>query len=88
MATKVYVINDPTAIEYLQNDDLEGFKSYLSENEYLDFGDPITFDTEAEALAFCAGLGYDQPDHGTVDFYPLRSSESADIPFIEAIENL
>ncbi len=87
MATKVYVINDPTAIEYIQNDDLGGFKSYLDEDEYLDFGDPISFDTEAEVLAFGAGLGYDHPEHGPVESYPLRSLESADMPFIEAFEN-
>ncbi len=43
MYTKVYVVTDQTAIEYLQNDDLEGFKQYLSEDETLDFGDPIYF---------------------------------------------
>ncbi len=46
MYTKVYVVTDQTAIEYLQNDDLEGFKQYLSEDETLDFGDPIYFSGE------------------------------------------
>ncbi len=43
MYTKVYVVTDQTAIEYLQNDDLEGFKQYLSEDETLEFGGPHLF---------------------------------------------
>lgn len=87
MSIKVYVVNDPTAIEYLQNEDLEGFKEYLSEEEYLDFGEPQYFDTEAEALAFCSGIGFGIDDRATVERYPLRSCETVDVPFIEAIEN-
>lgn len=87
MSIKVYVVNDPTAIEYLQNEDLEGFKEYLSKEEYLDFGEPQYFDTEAEALAFCSGIGFGIDDRATVERYPLRSCETVDVPFIEAIEN-
>lgn len=86
MNTKVYIITDKNAIEYLQNDDLKGFKQYLAEDEYLDFGNPQSFMSEEEALAYCAGLGYSKSDHGVVDTYPLRSCEEADRPFIEAIE--
>ncbi len=88
MYTKVYVVTDQTAIEYLQNDDLEGFKQYLSEDETLDFGDPISFSGAEEALSFCAGLAYGKSDHGPVDTYPLRSCEESDIAYIEAIEML
>ena len=53
----------------------------------LDFGEPEVFDTEAEALAFCSGIGYGANECATPDRYPLRSCEPVDLPFIEAIEN-
>ncbi|MBD5420062.1 MAG: DUF5053 domain-containing protein [Bacteroides sp.] len=87
MAIKVYVIEDRIAIDYIQNDDLEGFKDYIASDLTLDFGEPAYFDTEAEALAFCAGLGYGQDERGIPDRYPLRSSEESDQPFIKSIES-
>ena len=87
MSIKVYVIDDPEAIFFFQNDDVEGFKQFLANDDGLDFGEPEFFDTEIEALAFCAGIGYGVIERATVDRYPLRSCESCDIPFIEAIEN-
>lgn len=55
---QVYVVTDATAIQFIEDNDIEGFKEYLAEEEHLYFGEPETFDTEAEALAFCAGIGY------------------------------
>lgn len=86
MSIKVYVIEDSNLIEFLQNDDLEGFKVYLNEDETLYIPDPEYFDSEAEALAFCSGIGYGADERGTVEKYPLRSCESCDLPYIEAIE--
>lgn len=87
MSIKVYVINDSNLIELLQNDDLEGFKEYLNDDDTLYFPDPEYFDSEAEALAFCAGIGYGTDERGAVEKYPLRSCEPVDLPYIEAIEN-
>lgn len=87
MAIKVYVIDDRTAIDLIQNEDLDGFKEYLAEDDFMIFDEPECFDTEREALAFCAGIGYGLDERAPVDRYPLRSCEEADIPFIEAIEN-
>lgn len=87
MSIKVYVVKDPLAIEYFQNDDIEGFKEYLASDDMLDFPDPVCFDTEAEALAFCSGIGYGMNERDTPNQYPLRSCEETDYPFIEAIEN-
>ena len=87
MSAKVYVIKDHTAIDFIENNDIDGFKQYLSDEEYLMFDEPIQFETESEALAFCAGLGYDVDDHLPVMKFPLRSFEEYDQPFIEAIEN-
>ncbi len=87
MKTKVYVISDPLAINFLIDDDIDGFKEYLESDEFLDFGEPEIFDTEAQALAFCEGLGYGTNERAVPDRYPLRSCEPADAPFIEAIEN-
>lgn len=86
MSVKVYVVNDPLTISFLVNDDIDGFKEYLESDEFLDFGEPEVFDTEAQAFAFCAGLGYGAYERATPDRYPLRSFEEADCPFIEAIE--
>ena len=86
MSIKVYVVEDTEAIDFIQNNDLDGFKAYLAEDETLDFGAPECFDTEAEALAFCAGIGYGMDERAPVERYPLRSCEPDDVPFIEAIE--
>lgn len=86
MPIKVYVIKDRTAIDFIQDNDIDGFKQYLSEEEYLMFDEPIEFGTETEALAFCAGLGYGVDDTLPVAKFPLRSFEVYDQPFIKAIE--
>ena len=86
MSIKVYIVEDATAIELIQNNDLDGFKAYLAEDDTLYFGEPECFDTEAEALAFCAGIGHGMDERATVERYPLRSCEPDDVPFIEAIE--
>ena len=87
MAVKVYVISDSLAINCLVDADIDGFKEYLESDEYLNFGEPEVFETEEQALAFCAGLGFGAEESTTPDRYPLRSCEEADLPFIEAIEN-
>ena len=87
MSVKVYVITDPTSIEFLENNDVEGFKNYIGVDEYLTFDEPVEFETEQEALCFCSGLGYGVDERGPVEKFPLRSFEEYDQPFIEVIEN-
>ena len=87
MAIKVYVITDSEAIQYFLNDDIDGFKEYLASDDMLDFPTPEYFDTEAEALAFCTGIGYGTNERATPERYPLRSCEEVDQPFIAALEN-
>lgn len=87
MSIKIYVLTDPILIDFAQDGDIEGFKEYLDSNGTIYFNDPETFDTEAEALAYCAGIGYGKYERAPVERYPLRSSEPADLPFIEAIES-
>ncbi len=62
MSIKVYVVEDATAIDFLQNNDLDGFKAYLDESkenvDHVHFDEPSCFDSEAEALAFCVGIGH------------------------------
>lgn len=87
MAVKVYVISDPLAINFLVDDDIDGFKEYLESDEYLDFSASEIFETEEQAFAFCGGIGYDADESTTPERYPLRSCEESDLPFIEAIEN-
>lgn len=86
MAIKVYVVFDSEAINFMVENDIDGFKNYLAEEEYLDFGNPVVFDTESEALAFCAGLGYGADERAIPTTYPLRSFEEVDQPFIAEIE--
>ncbi len=87
MSAKIYVIKDCTAIDLIENNDVDGFRNYLAEDEFLIFDDPVEFETEQEALAFCAGFGYGVDDRFPVAKFPLRSFEEYDMPFIEAIEN-
>ena len=87
MDIKVYVITDQTAIDLITDNDLNGFKTYLAEEDTIYFPDPEIFAYEEEALAFCAGIGYGIDDRAPIDRYPLRSCEPTDMPFIEAIEN-
>ena len=87
MDIKVYVITDQTAIDLLTNDDLDGFKAYLAEDDTLYFPEPETFATEEQALAFCSGIGYGIDERAPIERYPLRSCEPTDVTFIELIEN-
>lgn len=87
MSVKVYVLTDPILIDFAQDGDIEGFKEYLDSDDTIYFNDPETFDTEAEALAYCAGIGYGIDDHNSKRRFPVRNSEELDLPFIEAIEN-
>lgn len=87
MSVKVYVVDDPILISFIEDDDLEGFKEYLDSDDTLLFGEPETFETEAELIAFCSGIGFDIDECAPVERYPLRSCEEYDQPFIEAIEN-
>lgn len=85
MITQVYIISDPTAIEFLQKDDIEGFKQYLSEDKTLHFDKPQNFYSEEEALAFCAGLTYGKDDNHPVKHYPLVSCKQSDSEYIDAV---
>ncbi|MDE5845701.1 MAG: DUF5053 domain-containing protein [Muribaculaceae bacterium] len=91
MSIKVYVVDAPTLIDFIQESDIDGFRSYLDESKEEDnfilFGESECFDTEAEALAFCSGIGYGLDERSPIERYPLRSCEEADRPFIAAIEN-
>ena len=87
MSVKVYVVKDPLAIDFIVDNDIDGFKELLDSDDTLMFGEPETFETEAEALAFCSGIGHGIAERAPVERFPLRSSEPEDLPFIEAIEN-
>lgn len=87
MSVKVYVVDEPMLISFIEDGDLEGFKEYLDSDDTIIFSEPETFDTEEQALAFCSGIGYGLDERAPVERFPLRSSEEDDLPFIEAIEN-
>lgn len=87
MDIKVYVITDQTAIDLITDNDIDGFKAYLAEEDTLYFPEPETFASEEEALAFCSGIGYGIDERAPIERLPLRSCEPADVPFIELIEN-
>ena len=86
MSVKVYVVSEPLAIDFIVDDDIDGFKELLDSDDTLYFPEPEIFDTEEKALAFCAGLGYGKDERAMPDRYPLRSCEPADVPFIELID--
>lgn len=87
MEYKVYVIKERAVIDLLVDDDLEGFKELLKEDDTLLFDEPVEFSSEKEALAFCAGLGYGTDERNPVEIYPLRSFEPVDKPYIDLINN-
>lgn len=91
MSIKVYVVTEPALVDFIMDNDIDGFKAYLDESkendDFIIFDEPECFDTEAEALAFCGGIGYGSNERATPDSFPLRSCEKDDIAFIEAIEN-
>lgn len=82
----IYVIRDTEAIELIEENDVSGFREYLTKDDTVIFDEPVEFETEAEALAFCAGLGYGVDERYPVEVLPLRSFEEYDKPFIELIE--
>lgn len=91
MSIKVYVVDDPTLVDFIIDNDIVGFRSYLDESkeneDFIMFDDPESFDSEAEALAFCTGIGHGADEGAVPERFPLRSSEESDLPFIAAIEN-
>ena len=86
MDIKVYVITDQTAIDLITDNDIDGFKDYLAEDDTLYFAEPETFATEEQALAFCSGIGYGIDERAPIERLPLRSCEPADVPFIKLIK--
>lgn len=87
MPVRVYVIDDPILISFIEDSDIQGFKEYLDSDNIIMFNEPETFANEAEALAFCSGIGYGVDDHNPVPCFPLRNSEETDLPYIEALAN-
>lgn len=86
MAVKIYVVTDPKAIELIQDNDIDGFKLYVFNEDLKIFDEPVEFNTESEGLAFCAGLGYGVDERDSVKNFPLRNFENYDLPFIQVIE--
>lgn len=86
MAMKVYVISDRDMIGFVEENDFEGFKEYMAENATMLLDEPVEFQTEEEALAFCAGIGYGVDDRNAVEELPLRSWEENDKAFIGVME--
>jgi hypothetical protein len=78
----LYILTDRDAINYILDEDIEGLKEYLSENYYLSLSEPITFETEAEAAAFGAGLGYGTDERGLVEKMILSTDNPDDVEII------
>lgn len=87
MSVKIHVVDDPILISFIEENDLDGFKEYLDSDDTLMFSEPETFETEADALVFCSGIGHRADERDHAKRFPLRSSEPDDLPFIDAIEN-
>ena len=82
---KVYILRDTEAIEYIVNDDLDGLKGALADGLAPEL-EVESFNSEAEALAFCAGLGHGRDERAVPNTFPLRSFEPADTPYIALLE--
>ena len=84
MSVKVYVIEDGLAMSYMT--DINSFKQFLSTDKILDLKEPMVFDTEADAEAYCESLNPDKTFESEPYKWPLCSYNQDDIPFILAIE--
>lgn len=85
---KVYIVRDSIAIEYIVNDDIDGFGFYIQTGNLVDSIEVESFLTENEALAFCRGLGRFEDDRNLPSIYPLRSFETEDQAFIDIVKLL
>lgn len=86
MSVQVYIISDPELIECVENNDIDCFRQELADCDTYYFAEPETFDTEAEALAFCGGIGYGLDERTPVTRLPLIYPNNYYTPFIEAIK--
>lgn len=84
MSVNVYVIEDGLAMSYMT--DINSFKQFLSTDSILDLKDPVQFETEVEAEAFCERLNPDKNFENEPYKWPLRSYNQVDAQFINAIE--
>ena len=86
----IYILTDRMAIDYILDGDLEGLKEYLSEpeNEFLTLSDPISFETEAELVAFGKGLAFGTDERGLVEKLILNTSNPEDVEVINLFKAL
>lgn len=82
---KVYIVSDAEMAEYIAMDDIESVRAMLEEGN-VPWVEVEEFDTEAEVLAFCRGLGHGKDETSMPSLFPLRSTEEGDIPFIRLLE--
>lgn len=83
MKHTIYILTDRTAIDYILNGDIEELKEYISDPEnYVELSDPITFETEAEVVAFGAGLGFGKDERGEVEQLILNPENPDDVEVI------
>lgn len=87
MAQTLYILTDRIAIDYILNGSIDELKEYLSDPEnYVELSDPITFETEAEAVAFGAGLGFGKDERGEVEQLILNTTNPDDVEVINLIQ--
>lgn len=72
MSAKVYVVRDRTAIGFIENNDIIGFKNYLAEGEYLMLNDQWSLKQNRKHMPFVPVL-----DRGQSKEHQLNSSLSA-----------
>ncbi len=89
MPINVYIISEPSLIDFIMNNDIEGFKDYLNETKekrrFYSVCELESFDTEVEALAFSDSIGYGADEHVVPERFPLWSCKLGDLSFINTI---
>lgn len=86
MPIQVYVIKDVEAIDFVIADDIEGFRQYLSDQEFPDIPQPETFATIQQAQAFCTGIAYGHSE-SKPSVLALCSYEASDRPYIAILKD-
>lgn len=84
----LYVLTDPIVIDYILNNDIDGFTEFLTEASFdsSDLKGPYTFETEAEAVAFGDGLEFGRTDNG--DVLVLNESDRRDKLIIQLLQTM
>lgn len=84
---KLYLIEGPEAESLVNDNDLDGFRQYLEDDDYLNIGIK-EFDTEDERTGFLSGYFHGCDERSPCGKVALVDSNEYYQPFIEIVNEL